>query len=411
MKRRRFLTALGGTMLAAGTAAWFWPEQGIVNPCLAALPPELAEHELVRTAWEGIDCRQVWDSHVHLVGTGDSGSGITVNPRMHSLLNPIQFAQRLFFLNAGCVHDAPGEVDRSYVERMHNLIDGLRPGCKLLLFAFERFHDEQGTFVAERTTFHVPDAYAREVARRHPEYFEWAASIHPYRADCLAALQWAVANGARAVKWLPAAQGMDPGSPRCDRFYTALAEYDMPLITHAGEERAVHVGDMQHLGNPLKLRRALDHGVRVVVAHCASLGEDRDLDRGESGPYVDSFDLFSRLMDEPRYERRLFGDISAMTQLNRAGPALKTVIERAEWHSRLLNGSDYPLPGVMPLFSVDYMVELDLIGKGAAPILTAIRRHNPLLFDFVLKRQLTCNGKRFSERVFQTREFLHGRRA
>jgi mannonate dehydratase len=409
VKRRRFLSAVGGTMLAASATGWLWPDEGFLNPCLAALPRQLAEHELVRAAWEGIDPQQLWDCHAHLVGTGDSGSGTTLSPQMHSLLNPIQFAQRLFFLNAGCVHDAPGEVDRSYVERMHNLLDGMRPGCKLLLLPFDRFYDESGAVVAQRTTFHVPDIYARETAHRHPQYFEWAASIHPYRSDCLAALASAVEAGARAVKWLPAAQGMDPASPRCDRFYVALACYDIPLITHAGEERAVHGGDTQHLGNPVRLRRALDHGVRVVVAHCASMGEDRDLDRGENGPYVESFQLFSRLMDEARHQRHLFGDISAMTQRNRAGPALRTVIERSDWHPRLLNGSDYPLPGVMPLFSLDYLVDLGLIPRAAAPVLSAIRRHNPLLFDFVLKRHLTSNAKRFNERVFQTRAFFQRR--
>ena len=118
-------------------------------------------------------------------------------------------------------------------------------------------------------------------------------------------------------------------------------------------------------GNPLRLRRALDAGVRVVVAHCASMGEDRDLDRGANGPYVESFSLFVRLMDE-KYEKRLFGDISAMTQVNRAGPALARVIESERWHARLLNGSDYPLPGVMPIFSVDYLVSLGLIAGSAA---------------------------------------------
>src|SRR5438046_1694994 len=84
--------------------------------CCASLPPRLANHELVRAAWEGLDATQVWDVHAHLVGTGDSGSGIVINPRMESLLNPGQYARRLFFLNAGCTHDEPGSVDRSYVE-------------------------------------------------------------------------------------------------------------------------------------------------------------------------------------------------------------------------------------------------------------------------------------------------------
>jgi len=383
-----------------------WPEQGLWNPCLARLPAGLANHELVQAAWDGLDPAKVWDSHAHLVGTGDSGSGIEINPRMNSLLNPGEYARRLFFLNAGCAHDAEGSVDLAYVERMHNLLDGLRPGVKLLLFAFERAYGEDGRAIAERTGFHVPDAYARDTARKHSRYFEWAASIHPYRADCVEALEKAKADGARAVKWLPAAMGMDPASPKCDRFFAALARLDVPLITHAGLERAVTGADVQDYGNPLRLRRALEAGVRVVVAHCASMGQDRDTDKGPSGPLVDSFSLFERLMGDARYQRTLFGDISAMTQVNRAGPALAKVVEREDWHPRLLNGSDYPLPGVMPIFSVDYLVSLGLVQPAAAGIFKQIRSHNPILFDFALKRHLRSRGKSLSRSVFETRGFF-----
>ena len=48
-------------------------------------------------------------------------------------------------------------------------------------------------------------------------------------------------------------------------------------------------------------------------------------------------------MDEARYDGRLFGDISAVTQANRAESILTTLIRRVEWHPRLINGSDYPL--------------------------------------------------------------------
>jgi mannonate dehydratase len=378
------------------------------NPCRARLPRRLAEHELVRAAWDGIDVAQAWDAHAHLVGTGDAGSGAVVNPRMQSLLHPGEYARRLFFLNAGCAHDAPDSVDRAYVERMLNLMDGMRAGAKLLLFAFDRVHDERGAVQWERTGFYVPNAYARDTARAHPQVFEWAASIHPYRADCVEALERAKAAGARAVKWLPAAMGMDPASPLCDRFYAAAARLALPIISHAGLERAVMGTDAQDYGNPLKLRRALDAGARVVVAHCASLGQDRDLDRGTGGPLVDSFELFARLMEEPRYAGRVYGDISAMTQVNRAGGSLARVLEREEWHPRLLNGSDYPLPGLMPIFSVEYIVSLGLLEAAAAPVISEIRAHNPLLFDFVLKRSLRLNGRTFAARVFETRRFFEG---
>jgi mannonate dehydratase len=95
-----------------------------------------------------------------------------------------------------------------------------------------------------------------------------------------------------------------------------------------------------------------------------------------------------------------------MPQINRAAPALAKVIEREEWHPRLLNGSDYPLPGVMPLFSVDFLVSLGLLQESVAPVLREIRAHNPLLFDFVLKRHLRSNGKALAKTVFETRTFF-----
>jgi len=410
LTRRRFLAAAGLLAADPALAQWRWPEQGFFNPCKAALPREIAEHDLVQAAWDGVDPAQVWDSHAHLVGTGDSGGGIVINPRMESLLNPKLYVQRLFFLNAGCAHNAPGRVDQSYIERMHNLLDGMRDGrrrgIKLLLLAFDANLARDGQVDWERTGFYVPNGYAAEVAAKYPDDFEWGASVHPYRHDAAERLQWCADHGARAVKWLPAAMGIDPASPACDRFYEVMVRLRLPLITHAGLERAVEGGDAQELGNPLRLRRALEHGVRVVVAHCASMGQDHDVDRGADGPAVDSFELFARLMEEPRWEGRLFGDISAMTQLNRAGPVLARVIERSDWHARLLNGSDYPLPGGMPLFSINYMVELGFVPAAAVPVLRTLREHNPLLFDFVLKRHLQSGGKRFPARVFETRGFF-----
>jgi mannonate dehydratase len=418
LKKRSFL--LAGVAAAAGAgalAAWrLWPEQGFWNPCLARLPRRLAEHDLVKSAWQGLDATQLWDAHAHLVGIGDSGSGIVVNPQMDSLLSPAQYARRLFFLNAGCAHDSPGSVDRAYVERMRNLIDGMhweemrgkKRGAKLLLLAFDYAHDENGEVDHAHSAFYVPNSYARDTARAYPGYFEWVASIHPYKKNALVELQKAKKEGARGVKWLPSAMGIDPASARCEAFFEEMRRLSLPLISHAGMERAVLGRDAHDFGNPLRLRRALDAGVRVVIAHCASMGQDRDLDQGANGPMTDSFLLFARLMEEKRYEKNLFGDISAMTQVNRAGPALKRLVEEQGWHARLLNGSDYPLPGVMPIFSVDYLASLGLIEASSTAVLKEIRSHNPLLFDFVLKRHLRSQGKAIAAQVFETRRFFEG---
>ncbi len=405
MKRRHMLLGLGVAGLA-GAGIRYWPEDGIWNPCpREPLPQALLDHPVVQSAWDGIDPALCWDCHVHLIGTGDGGTGVWINPQMDSLAHPVQWLQRNFYLNGSCTPN-DGQSDRKFVERLIWLHDQLPAGVKLMLLAFDYFHDEAGERRLEASAFHTPDAYAASIAQQHAARFEWIASIHPYRRDAVTALKEAVRYGARAVKWLPAAQGMDPASPLCDPFYESAARFDIPLLVHAGAELAVHGGNTEDYGNPLRLRRPLEHGVRVIVAHCASLGSGVDLDVGADGPSVSCFELFTRMMQEPRYHGLLFGEISAITQINRVGRALQTVIEREDWHPRLLNGSDYPLPGVLPLFSLKQMVRRGYITELEAGVISAIRHHNPLLFDFVLKRTLNIDGKKFGPTPFLTRQFF-----
>jgi mannonate dehydratase len=405
LNRRKAILGLAG-LGVAGMAYRYWPEDGFINPCpVEPIPGSLLEHDLIQAAWEGIDPARFRDTHVHLIGTGDSGSGLWINPSMQSLQHPVQWLQRAFYLNGSCTQDN-GRSDQAYIERLAWLLDQFPAGVKLMLLAFDYFHDETGKRVLEASAFYTPNEYAAFLAQDHPERFEWIASIHPYRRDAVTALRDAVENGARAVKWLPPAQGMDPASPLCDPFYQAAAELKIPLLAHAGAELAVHGGNTEDFGNPLRLRRPLEHGVRVIVAHCASLGNGPDLDIGPNGPSVPSFELFSRLMDEPRYEGLLVGDISAVTQVNRVGNALEALLNRDDWHPRLLNGSDYPLPGILPLFSLQHLERRGFIQKNEAEVLSAIRDYNPLLFDFVLKRTLRAGGKPFSPSPFQTKAFF-----
>lgn len=111
-------------------------------------------------------------------------------------------------------------------------------------------------------------------------------------------------------------------------------------------------------------------------------------------------------MHEPAYEKLLFGDISAITQRNRAGQALAYLLPRKHLHHRLLNGSDYPLPGVMPLFSLEYLAGKNLLNANEIPVLKAVRKYNTLLFDFLLKRRVNIRGEYFDATVFQTRPFF-----
>ena len=127
-------------------------------------------------------------------------------------------------------------------------------GMRLMLLAFDYHHDEQGKRIPEFSLFYTPNEYAAAVARELPECFEWIASIHPYRKNCVKVLEKSVGQGARAVKWLPGAMRIDLSSPLCDRFYSACIRLNVPILIHTGDEHAVHAEGLQALGNPLLVR-------------------------------------------------------------------------------------------------------------------------------------------------------------
>jgi uncharacterized protein len=398
MLSRRHLLCCGAaaglfTSLAAPARA------GLLNTCRSGIPDAL--RPLVERCFEGLDPAQLWDVHTHLLGTGDSGSGCTVNATLSQWWHPVEMLRKRFILNAACVPaDAPS-VDRAYVERLRALAGEFPAGARWMLFAFDQACDGAGRPHAGHTTFHVPDAYAARIAAAHAERFAWVASIHPYRPDALARLDAALASGAVALKWLPSSMNIDLRDARLRPFYERLAAARLPVIVHCGEERAVPGAGRDELGNPLHVRAALERGVRVVIAHCASLGSALDLDQRRPRE-VPAFSLFERLMDED-WGGRLLGDISVVLQTNRRPEVGRTLLTREDWHARLLHGSDYPLPGIPAAVRLASLVSAGLLPAADAPALEQLREHNPLLFDLALKRLAGWRGARFSPAVFATR--------
>lgn len=398
--RRNLVVVASGAALFSG---FRFGHARIARPAPPSGPLSEGALALIARAWQGLDPARVIDSHVHVVGLGAGGTGCTVGERMQSMANPAEYFKFSVYLNASGVTEL-ARADAQYVERLTSLVEAQRPHGRLLLFAFDRAHDEQGRVLEADTEFFTPVEYVTSLAKARPDLFLPCASVHPARPDAVEALERAAELGCIAVKWLPNAMNIDPSSPRCDPFYEAMRRLGLTLISHAGEEKAVHSEERQRLGNPLLLRRALEHGVTTVVAHCASLGQNPDLDAPEPRPWVDNFDLFVRLMREERWRGLLFGETSALTLVNRAGRPLETVLADEALQGRCLNGSDYPLPAINALMQTRAIVNLGLLTEEERGHLNEIDRHDPLLFDFVMKRtlRLSRDGKqhRLADAVF-----------
>lgn len=346
--------------------------------------------DLIKRAFDDIDPRRLIDHHTHIAGLGSGGTNAFVNPKMRSWVHPFHHLKFKVYLSAAGVEDIE-RADAELIQRLVNLIKHIEHHGKHRLLAFDKNHRPDGSVNLEKTEFYVSNEYVFALAEQYPDLFVPNISVNPYRSDAVQELEKWARRGARIVKWLPNAMGIDPSDPQCDVFYQKMKQLDLILLSHGGEEKAVEAEEDQKLGNPLLLRRALDHGVKVIVAHCAGLGDNQDLD-SSAKKRVPNFDLFMRLMDEKRYEGLLFGEISAMTQFNRIGKPLTTVLEREDLHERLLNGSDYPLPAINILIRTRPLVRGGYIDADERESLKEIYDYNPLLFDFVLKRTLKLPG-------------------
>lgn len=341
----------------------------------------------------------VHDYHCHIVGVGQGNTKCYVNANMAEGKDALESLKFKVYLSASGVTDR-NKIDEQYQSRLVSLIESMPFPYVAHILAFDKFYDEDGVEDLSKTTFYTPNDYVIALSRKHPDLFRPCISIHPYRKDALVALAKYGKMGVKQVKWLPNAMGINPSHEKCIPFYEIMKKYDMTLLSHAGHEQAVHAEELQAFGNPLHLRVPLDLGVNVILAHCGTLGENIDLDHPENGE-VSNYDLFLRLINEPQYDGLLRADISATSQYNRYEEGFQVLDESKALKSKLVYGSDYPLPAINFLTRTSDIEEDGYITAEEKDALNELYASNPLLFDVALKRLIqSSEGNRLEKKIF-----------
>ena len=279
------------------------------------------------------------DMHCQVAGLGGGGSGCFVSQRLRQ-----SWKLRFYFRGFGV---SRSEVERRgdalCADRIAAILGESRHVASAVVLALDGAVDDRGNLDAARTEFYVPNEFVASLAARHTNLL-FGASINPYRLDALARLDRAAADHAVLVKWLPSIQLIDPADERLAPFYRRMAELRLPLLVHTGSEHSF-TWSRDEFGDPARLRLPLSLGVTVIAAHAAWPGRhegQRDVDR------------LARLMRE---YPNLYADISSLTQINKLG-ALREVLRRPEFRSRLVYGTDFPLMN-MPIVS-SWFFPLDL---------------------------------------------------
>jgi len=267
----------------------------------------------------------VIDMHCHVAGIGAGGSGCFLSTAMaRSWKTPFYF--RAFGVSEA---ELQREGDGLILRRLSERLAGSSRVQAAVVLALDGVVDDRGELDRERTELYIPNDYLAAQCRQYDNLL-FGASVNPLRRDALERLDAAADAGAVLVKWLPSIQGADPANPQLVPFYRRLADLKLPLLAHTGTEESFTRAD-DSLADPARLRLALENGVTVIAAHCAS--------NGKSGGQQNLARLLPLFAEFPN----LYADISALTLVNRLGH-LQRVLRHTELHGRFLYGTDMPLP-------------------------------------------------------------------
>ena len=282
---------------------------------------------------------QIVDLHVHTAGIGAGGSGAFVNREMRENFR-FRFYLRAFGVTEEELNNAG---DGIVVARISAQVAASERVAKAVVLAMDGVVDAQGELDREATQIYVPNEF---VARQTSAYDNlcFGASVNPYRRDALERLRQAKTDGAVLLKWIPNIMHIDPADPAIRPFYEALVELELPLLSHAGQERSF-ADAIDRYGDPARLELPLSMGVTVIAAHIATTGEND----GESN--------FERIL--PMFARfpNLYADISSLTQINKRN-YLTRALDVPGLADRLVYGTDWPLqffPLVSPYYHVNHI--------------------------------------------------------
>jgi len=295
------LLALGMAAVAASALAWLLTSVPATRPAIG----------------------EVIDLHAHVAGIGAGGSGCLVSDELRT---NVRFRWYLWAMGVD-LDELEAEGDAIVFPRLAAAVADSRRVERAVVLAMDGVIDAAGELDLDATEIYVPNEYVLENVRHHAELL-FGASVHPRRRDALERLEWARANGAVLVKWLPAIMDIDPADPAYAAFYAKLVELRLPLLVHVGAERAFARAN-DALGDPRRLTAPLDAGVTVIAAHLATTGE------------TDGEEDFERLL--PLFERysNLYADISSLTQINKLG-YLRRALAHPGVTEHLVYGSDWP---------------------------------------------------------------------
>ena len=265
------------------------------------------------------------DTHMHLVGSGCYESGCWLHPKLKT-----RYTVRLLrWFHGVSEHQLNNELEMLWGRRVSELVGTSAVDYGVVL-GLDGVVNTSGQIEKNSSQMIIPHQWVFEVCKTFPNLLP-GPSINPHRVNALQHLAECIEQKAVLIKWLPSVQLIDPLASELSGFYSMLAQANIPLLIHCGDERTFHSNDPK-LNEVQRLKQPLEAGVKVICAHTATkvLGtsepDQLPLLRRFLGMYPNLWVDNSGLCNPSRY---MHVPVLAKDQLIT---------------SRTLYGSDYPVP-------------------------------------------------------------------
>jgi len=383
--------------------------------------------KLIKEAYNVGKGKVVVDHHVHIIGSGSKITSLCskmnknetyTNPKRFRIYNPKLYIKTKVLMKASHITELD-EGNQQFIEYLLSLVRNTPSNTQFYLLAMSKYWEKKATgdgFVAniDKTDMYIPNDYVFNLAeclnnKLEAKRFVPVISVHPHNPDAIKILEEFNKKGVSFVKWLPNAMNIDPRitDDKYMVFYKKMHELKMVLMSHTGREEAINVENETHqnFGFPAFLKHALDAGVTVVMCHSGGdVGHgDKEIKYEGKNSSESFFDMMDKASKKTNWD--LYGDISALT-IEKNIERFVYIIGNETLKYRILYGSDYPLPAVSFLYPVGELIDRKYLEERLRKPLREIFKYNPLIFDFVLKRNIKnpANGKKLPDEVFWSLE-------
>jgi hypothetical protein len=336
------------------------------------------------------------DMHVHFVGRGsdiekaDTQVYFNADDNQHLLTRVLYKLLDENLQRMGGDADGDGAISTGeYLELLRRLLASSEEIDEVVLLALDAVYSPAtGERDDKKTDFWVTNrllgetishlnALLRSDSSGSGKRFLMGSSISPNRRDWEKELEYVLEEtDAVLVKLIPSVQHISMDESVHKEFFDALARKKIPLLCHVGPEYTFPEGmRRRELDCYKKLGLALERGVTLIAAHCAT----------PVFPLLDRDDTreFSAFMRDANSggEVRLWSDTSALSMTTRISLAPK-ILELFP-PEQLLHGSDFPIP-------IEGWAHLPYVTRGvdSGGYTRIVKTKNPLDRDVRIKRAM-----------------------